>query len=257
MILCGHSSYPRDLDYAAFKAIADEVGALAMADISHIGGLVAAGVLQNPFDSGFDVVTTTTHKTLRGPRGGMILCKSAYAKTIDASVFPGLQGGPHMNNVAAKAYALKKAGTESFRRYAQSVRTNARILAQGLVENGAKLVTGGTENHLIVLETKTTFGVDGHDAQRAFDQVGLVVNKQIIPDDPLPPARPSGIRVGTPAVTTRGMTADMMKTFANWIVSTLRSAARSDTQALDTLASEVRRLAIAYPIPGLGHRAIS
>src|SRR5471032_553792 len=153
LVLCGYSSYPRDYDYAAFKQVADEVGALTMADISHIGGLVAADVMRNPFDAGFDVVTTTTHKSLRGPRGGLILCKKEHAKKIDPSVFPGLQGGPHMNNVAGSAISFKKAAEPEFRDYARAILRNAKVLAMAFMAEGTKLVTDGTDNHLIVIDT--------------------------------------------------------------------------------------------------------
>ena len=196
MILCGHSSYPREIDYAAFKAIADEVGAITMADVSHIGGLIAGGALANPMDAGFDVLTTTTHKTLRGPRGGLIACTKELAKKIDSAVFPGLQGGPHMHQVAGVAVALRKAMTPKFGAYAKQVITNAAMLASELAERGVPLITGGTENHLLVLDVADKFGTDGDAMQKSLENVGLVTNKQLIPDDPRPPMRPSGIRLG-------------------------------------------------------------
>src|ERR1700761_1019564 len=183
MVLCGYSSYPRDYDYAAFKRVADEVGALTMADISHIGGLVAADVMRNPLDAGFDVGTTTTHKSLRGPRGGLILSKAEHAKKIDAAVFPGLQGGPHMNNVAGAAITFKKAAEPAFRDYAKAILANAKALAAALMAEGAKLVTDGTDNHLLVIDTVASFGLDGRAAEEALDRVGITTNKQIIPDD--------------------------------------------------------------------------
>src|SRR5580692_7877657 len=173
MVLCGYSSYPRDYDYAAFKAVADEVGALTMADISHIGGLVAAGVMRNPFDAGFDIVTTTTHKTLRGPRGGLILSKRKYEKKIDSSVFPGLQGGPHMNNVAGAAITFKKAAEPEFVAYAQATLRNAKALAAALLSEDVTLVTGGTDNHLLVIDTVTSFDLDGRVAEEALDSIGI------------------------------------------------------------------------------------
>ena len=191
LMLCGYTSYPRDIDYAAFKAIADEVGAITMTDASHFGGLVAGKAMKNPFDFGFDIMTTTTHKSLRGPRGGMILCRKPFAKTIDKSVFPGLQGGPHMNAVAGIAVTLEKAQTAEFRDYAAQVLANAQALAQGLMAAGVKLVTGGTDNHMIVVDTMLSFGLDGRTAEEALDQVQITTNKQIIPDDPNPPLRPS------------------------------------------------------------------
>src|SRR3569832_288846 len=222
MVLCGYSSYPRDYDYAAFKRGADEGGALTVADISHIGGLVAADVMRNPFDAGFDVVTTTTHKSLRGPRGGLILCKKEHAKKVDPAVFPGLQGGPHMNNVAGAAVTFKKAAEPAFKDYARAILANAKALAAALMEEGAKLVTDGTDNHLMVVDTVASFGIDGRAAEQALDRIGITTNKQVIPDDPRPPLRPSGIRLGTPACTTRGMGADAMRRIAGWIVRALQ-----------------------------------
>jgi glycine hydroxymethyltransferase len=249
IVLAGYSSYPRDYDYAAFRSVANEVGALAMADISHIGGLVAADVMRNPFDAGFDVVTTTTHKSLRGPRGGMILCRKDLAKAVDASVFPGLQGGPHMNNIAGAAITFRKSAQADFRTYSAKVLANAKALARALVEAGVTLITGGTDNHLMVIDTISSFGLDGRDAERLLDRIGITTNKQIIPDDPRPPLRPSGIRLGTPACTTRGMTTTDMTALAAFIVRTLRSP--SDEAALENLRSQVRDLCHAYPVPGL------
>ena len=210
IVLCGYSSYPRDYDYASFKEVADEVGALTMADISHIGGLVAANVMRNPFNSGFDVVTTTTHKTLRGSRGGLILSRAAYAKKIDSAVFPGLQGGPHMNNIAGAAITFKKAAASEFIEYAQATLRNAKALAAALLAAGVTLVTGGTDNHLLVIDAMASFDLDGQVAEEALDSIGITTNKQVIPDDTRPPLRPSGLRLGTPACTTRGMCEDDM-----------------------------------------------
>jgi glycine hydroxymethyltransferase len=250
ILLCGYSSYPRDYDYAAFKSIADEVGAMTMADIAHIGGLVAAGVMRNPIDAGFDIVTTTTHKTLRGPRGGLILCRKDHAKAIDASVFPGLQGGPHMNNVAGAAITFRKAAEPEFRTYAELVLANARTLAEALVAADVALVTGGTDNHLLVIDTVLSFGLDGREAERVLDRIGITANKQVIPDDPRPPLTPSGVRLGTPACTTRGMGAPEMRQIAAWIVAGLRHP--RDEATLDRLAAEVRTLCRRYPVPGIG-----
>ncbi|HEY4944361.1 MAG TPA: serine hydroxymethyltransferase [Rhizomicrobium sp.] len=250
IVLCGYSSYPRDYDYAAFKKVADEVGALAMADISHIGGLVAADAMRNPFDAGFDVVTTTTHKSLRGPRGGLILCKAAYAKKIDAAVFPGLQGGPHMNNVAGAAVAFKKAAEPAFKTYAHAILSNAKALARALMDEGAKLITDGTDNHMMVIDTVASFGLDGRAAEEALDRIGITTNKQIIPDDPRPPLRPSGVRLGTPACTTRGMDEDDMRAIAKWMVATLRSP--DDAAATQKTHAAVRAMCRRYPVPGIG-----
>ncbi|MBN9530962.1 MAG: serine hydroxymethyltransferase [Alphaproteobacteria bacterium] len=250
ILLCGYSSYPRDYDYAAFKAIADEVGAMTMADIAHIGGLVAGGVMRNPIDAGFDIVTTTTHKTLRGPRGGLILCRKDHARAIDASVFPGLQGGPHMNNVAGAAITFRKAAEPEFRTYAAQVLANARTLADSLIAADVALVTGGTDNHLLVIDTVLSFGLDGREAERVLDRIGITANKQVIPDDPRPPLAPSGVRLGTPACTTRGMGEAEMRRIAGWIVEALRHARDEDT--LDRLAGDVRALCRRYPVPGIG-----
>jgi glycine hydroxymethyltransferase len=253
LILCGHSSYPRDLDYASFKRIADEVGALTMADVSHVGGLIAAGVLANPVAAGFDVVTTTTHKTLRGPRGGLILCRSAHARAIDASVFPGLQGGPHMNAVAGAAITFAKAAQPAFVEYARQTLANARVLAEALLADGVTLITGGTDNHLLVIDTVQSFGLDGQRAEQVLDRIGLATNKQIIPDDPRPPMRPSGVRLGTPASTTRGMGAAEMQSLGRWMVEALRRP--EDEALLERLQAEVRELALRFPVPGIERRA--
>ncbi len=250
LVLCGYTSYPRDFDYAEFRGVADEVGALAMADVSHVGGLIAAGVMNNPFDAGFDVVTTTTHKTLRGPRAGIVLCRKAFAPTIDKSVFPGLQGGPHMNTIAAAAITLKKAAEPAFREHARQVLTNAKALAKALLDEGVHLVTGGTDNHMIVVDTAKSFGLDGREAERLLDEVAITTNKQVIPDDPRPPLRPSGIRIGTPAVTTRGMGEEDMFRLADWMTRALRAA--SDEATLPQVRREVEAHCSSFPVPGLG-----
>jgi glycine hydroxymethyltransferase len=249
LILCGHSSYPRELDYASFKRIADEVGALTMADVSHVGGLIAGGVLQSPVDAGFDIVTTTTHKTLRGPRGGLILCRAQHAQAIDASVFPGLQGGPHMNVIAGSAVTFAKAEEPAFRAYARQTLDNARALASTFLEAGATLVTGGTDNHLLVIDTVTSFGIDGRRAEQVLDQIGIATNKQVIPDDARPPMRPSGVRLGSPACTTRGMAVAEMQSIARWMAEALRRP--DDAAALERLSRNVRDLALRFPVPGL------
>ncbi len=249
IVLAGYTSYPRDLDYADFKSIADEVGALSMADVSHVGGLIAGGALRNPFDAGFDIVTTTTHKTLRGPRGGMVLCRKPLAKQIDRSVFPGLQGGPHMNAIAGTAIALRKAAEPAFRDYAREVLRNARVLAETLVEGGATLVTGGTANHMLVLDSVASFGIDGREAEGVLDAVSLATNKQIIPDDPLPPLRPSGIRLGSPAATTRGMGETEMRLIGGWILDALANS--QDAARIGAIRAEVEALCAGFPVPGL------
>src|SRR3989339_954755 len=223
IILCGYTSYPRDLDYAAFKKVADEVGAITMADVSHISGFIDAGVMRNPFDYGFDIVTTTTHKSLRGPRGGMILCKEKYAKVIDKSVFPGLQGGPHMHTISAIAVALGKDLQPEFKEYGAQILKNAKVLAETLMNNGAKLITNGTDNHMMVMNTIESFSIDGTEAEHTLDEVSITLNKQVIPDDPNPPLKPSGVRLGTPAATTRGMKEEEMQKIGKWMIEALKN----------------------------------
>ena len=237
IIIAGFSAYPGELDYQKFADIGNEVGALLMADVAHIAGLIAAGVLKNPLDYGFHVMTTTTHKTLRGPRGGLILSKGtvgnplqAPEKTIsniptliDRAVFPGMQGGPHMNTIAAKAVALHEADRPQFRQYAEQVLKNASVLASELKKGGLKLVTGGTKNHLILANVYDSFGIDGKEAQERLEAAGIIVNANSVPNDPLPPYRPSGIRLGTPAETTRGATEDDMVAIAKKIIAAIAS----------------------------------
>ncbi len=235
LIIAGFSAYPGELDYKAFVSIGNEVGALLMADMAHVAGLIAGGVAENPLDYGFHVMTTTTHKTLRGPRGGLILSKGTVSnplkapeKTleniptlIDRSVFPGTQGGPHMHTIAAKAVAFREALQPEFSRYAQQVVRNASVLAEELQKGGLKLVTGGTKNHLILANVYESFGIDGKEAQERLERAGIIVNANATPDDPLPAYRPSGIRLGTPAVTTRGMLEGDMRAIAARILEAL------------------------------------
>ena len=249
LVLCGYTSYPRDVDYAAFKDIADEVGALTMTDASHFGGLVAGGAMKNPFDFGFDLMTTTTHKSLRGPRGGMVLCTKSLASKIDKSVFPGLQGGPHMNAVAAIAITLLKAQTDEFKNYAEQVLLNAKALAQTFLEADVSLVTGGTDNHMLVVETSSSFGLDGRQAEEVLDDVNITTNKQIIPDDPNPPLRPSGIRMGTPAATARGMLEEDMQQLGAWILKCLNNS--HDKNLLGDIRGEVKKFCERFPVPGI------
>ena len=261
MILAGFSSFPRELDYQKFADIADEVGAVAVMDMAHLAGLIAGKALKNPFDYGFHMVTTTTHKTLRGPRGGMILTKGtvgnplrAPEKTIenlptlvDRTVFPGVQGGPHMHVIAAKAIAFGEADTPEFQAYAQQVLKNSKVLADELMSRGFKLITNGTDNHMVVADVQTSFGIHGGEAEAAMDAIGLNLNKNVIPDDPLPPFRPSGIRLGTPALTTRGLTEEHMAQLADWMLAAIK--ARSDESKLASIKSEVVEFARAYPLP--------
>src|SRR5580693_8047076 len=189
MIICGFSSYPRELDYAGFKKIADEVGALTFADVSHIGGLIAGGALANPMDVGFDVMSTTTHKSLRGPRGGLLVAKAIHGAKLDKAVFPGIQGGPHMHQVAATATTLKLAGEPAFKTYAKNVIANAKTLATTLMNGKAELITGGTDNHMMVVNTVKSFNLTGDIAEKALDEAGITLNKQVIPDDTNPPLK--------------------------------------------------------------------
>ncbi len=261
IILAGFSSYPRELDYAKMAAIGEEVGAVMMADMAHIAGLIAGRVLANPFDHGFHVILTTTHKTLRGPRGGLILSKGIVSSPlkapekiienlptlIDRSVFPGFQGGPLMSMVAAKAVCFDEAGTPEFKEYANQVVDNAKILADELMKRGFKLVTNGTDNHLMVADVKASFAIDGDTAEKVLDRVGLTLNKNAIPNDTLPPFRPSGIRLGTPAMTTRGMNAEHMILVAKWIHQAL--VHRHDETVLQRLQNEIKQFTLDFPLP--------
>ncbi|OGY87690.1 MAG: serine hydroxymethyltransferase [Candidatus Kerfeldbacteria bacterium RIFOXYA2_FULL_38_24] len=221
IVLAGFSAYSRNLNYKKFNAIAKKVGAISMMDMAHIAGLVAGKALENPVPI-MDVVTTTTHKTLRGPRGGMIMCKQKYARQIDKAVFPGLQGGPHQNQIAALAVALHEAQKASFKKYAAQVLKNARVLCQELQAGGLKIVFGGTDNHLILADV-TPLGLSGKEAEQALDEVGITVNKNIIPNDIRKPLDPSGIRLGTPALTTRGMKEPAMKKIGQMIIALLKN----------------------------------
>lgn len=238
MILVGYSAYSREIDYSTIKEIAEEVGAITMADIAHIAGLIAGGQMNNPVTT-FDVVTTTTHKTLRGPRGGMIMCRSDFAKAIDKTVFPGFQGGPHMNVIAAKAVAFKEALSPKFKDYARQIKLNAGELANKLEGLGYKLMFGGTDNHLMLIDV-TGKGLGGTEAQHALEQAGITVNKNMIPGDTRPPTDPSGIRLGTPAITTRGLKGADMIMIANWIDRAIEG--RSDDAALAKIKGEVADL---------------
>lgn len=251
IILAGFSAYPRELDYEKFAEIGNEVGAMLMADMSHIAGLIVSGVAKNPFDYGFHVITTTTHKTLRGPRGGLILSRGIVGnplkkpeKTlenlptlIDRAVFPGTQGGPHMHTIAAKAVAFGEALQPEFKDYAEQIVKNAKRLAEELQKRGFKLVTGGTSNHLILADIHSSFGIDGKEAEIAMDKIGLTLNANAIPDDPLPRFRPSGIRLGTPAVTTRGAKEDDMEKIAEWMKRSIDN--RNNDEILAELRKEV------------------
>ena len=261
ILIAGFSGYPRSLDYAKFAAIGNEVGAMLMADMAHIAGLIAGKALPNPFDYGFHVITSTTHKTLRGPRGGLILSKGiagnplkAPEKTIenlptliDREVFPGMQGGPHMNNILAKAVAFGEALDPSFQIYANQILKNAKRLADELMKRGFKLVSNGTDNHLIMIDMHRSFGIDGRVTQEILDRVGLTGNCNAIPDDTLPPFRPSGFRLGTPAITTRGLVESDMAFVAEQMQKAVNS---KDSEAqLDKIKADVTAFALQFPLP--------
>ena len=260
IILAGFSAYPRELDYAKFAEIGNEVGAMLMADMSHIAGLIVGGVAKNPFDYGFHVITTTTHKTLRGPRGGLILSKGVVGnplkrpeKTlenlptlIDRAVFPGTQGGPHMHTIAAKAVAFGEALRPEFAAYAQQIVKNAAVLADELKRGGLKLVTGGTSNHLVLADVYGSFDIDGKTAQERLEASGITANANAIPNDTLPPFRPSGLRLGTPAVTTRGMTEAEIKQITEWIITAIRTY---DPSVHTKLKQKTGALAKSFPLP--------
>lgn len=248
LILAGFSAYSKNLDWQKFKDIADEVGALTMADVSHIGGLIAGDVIDNPMDFGFDIMTTTTHKSLRGPRGGLILCKEEHAKAIDKAIFPGLQGGPLMNAVFAKLICFKEADTAAYKEYAGQIIKNAKVLCAELIKLGYTPVNGMTENHLIMLDV-TKNGITGQIAEDALDKAGMTLNKNMIPDDPRKPMDPSGIRFGTPAITTRGMKESEMKQIAQWMHTVLQNP--NNEQLLKSIHQEVTTLCKNFPVPGL------
>jgi glycine hydroxymethyltransferase len=244
MILMGYSAYSREIDYVTVKSIADDVGAITMMDMAHIAGLVAGGAMNNPVPI-FDIVTTTTHKTLRGPRGGMILCKEKFAKAIDKAVFPGLQGGPHENNIAAKAIAFKEALEPEFKEYARQIKLNAKTLENKFRELNYSLMFGGTDNHLLLIDV-TNKGLSGKEAQIALDKAGITVNKNMIPDDPRSPMDPSGIRLGTPALTTRGMRESEMEQIADWIDQAI--VHHDQDSVLAQIKSEINSLASKFPL---------
>lgn len=247
LIFCGATAYPRVIDFEAFRSIADEVGAILVADMAHISGLVAAGVHPSPVPFA-DVVTSTTHKTFRGPRGGMIMCIKAHRKAIDKAVFPGLQGGPHNQTTAAIAVAAKEAATDDFKTYAQNIVKNAKALAASLCEFGFHLVTGGTDNHLIVIDL-TNKNVPGKVAAKALDRAGIVVNSNTVPFDPRTPFDPSGIRIGTPAVTSRNMGVEQMQTIAGWMNEVVNH--HDDEARLQKIAAQVKELCSQFPAPGI------
>ena len=245
LLLAGFSSYTRQIDYAKFVAVGKKVGAITMMDMAHIAGLVAGGVVPNPVKY-FDIVTTTTHKTLRGPRGGMILSRAKFAKDIDKAVFPGIQGGPHMNIIAAKAVAFQEASKASFKKYAAQVLKNARTLEAEFRRRGYNILFGGTDNHMILVNVWETLGISGKEAESLLDAIGITLNKNVIPDEARSPLDPSGIRIGVPALTTRGMKEKEVKTIVHWMDQALRS--KGDARVLKALQKDVRSLCRRFPL---------
>lgn len=247
MILAGASAYPREIDHSRFAEIAEEIGASLMVDMAHYAGLVAGGLHNSPVPHA-DFVTTTTHKTLRGPRSGMVMCREKYAKDVDRSVFPGLQGGPLCHIVAAKAICFLEASQPAFRAYGEQIIANAQRLAETLREGGVRIVSGGTDNHLMLCDM-TSIDRTGKIAEQALDRAGITVNKNMIPYDERKPLDPSGIRIGTAALTTRGMGEDEMTRIGGWILEVLKSP--EDTALAERIRGEIREFARGFPVPGI------
>lgn len=249
ILLAGYSAYPRELDYEKFVSIAREVGAYAVMDIAHIAGLIAGRAVKNPFDYGFDVMTTTTHKTLRGPRGGMILTRedADIAKKIDKAIFPGLQGGPLMHNIAGKAVCFGEALSPKFRSYAKQILKNAKAMEKVFAQNNVRMITGGTSNHLILADVYGSLGVSGKEAEILLDEVGITLNKNSIADDVRGPMDPSGIRFGTPAITTRGFKEKECARVAELMIEALTN--RSDKKTLKRIREDIRKMSKKMPIP--------
>jgi glycine hydroxymethyltransferase len=250
VIFCGGTAIPRTIDFPAFAQIAQEAGAILVADIAHIAGLIAGGAHPSPVGYA-PVITTTTHKTLRGPRGAMIMCTAEHASAVDKAVFPGLQGGPHDQTTAAIAVALREAAQPSFRSYASQIVANAKALADGLADRGYTLISGGTDNHLILMDL-TEKGIAGKPAAKALDQAGIEVNYNTVPFDPRKPFDPSGLRIGTPAITTRGLSEQHMEQIAAWMDEVITAAGRNDDEVMDKVAAQVRELLADFPMPGWG-----
>lgn len=247
MIVAGFSAYSREIDWQRFKEIADEVGAYTFADIAHVAGLIAAGELNSPVPF-FDVISTTTHKTLRGPRGAIIMCKEKFAKDIDRAVFPGMQGGPHDHIIAAKAVAFKEALQPEFKLYSRQVIANAKALAKKLISLGYQIVSGGTDNHLLVVNLANQ-GITGKEAEKVLERVGISISRSTIPNDPQPPFNPSGIRLGTPAITTRGFKEAEVERVAELIDQALKN--RDNEEILNSIKQEVKNLCLQYKTPPL------
>ncbi|MDA3840291.1 MAG: serine hydroxymethyltransferase [Patescibacteria group bacterium] len=245
MIVAGYSAYSREIDWEGFQKIADEVGAFTFADIAHTAGLIAGGVMKNPVPI-FDVVSTTTHKTLRGPRGAMIMCKEEFAKQVDRAVFPGMQGGPHDHITAAKAVSFLEALQPEFKEYAKQTIINTKKLSDEMKKLGYKIISGGTDNHLIVVDMNSK-GVSGKEAEVILENVGISVSRSTIPNDPNPPMNPSGVRIGTAALTTRGMKEDEMTQIAKWINASIED--RENLEYLETIKNDVEKLSKKFPLP--------
>lgn len=250
ILLAGFSAYPRELDYEKIVHIAREIGAVSVADVSHIAGLIAGKAIRNPFDYGFDIMTTTTHKTLRGPRGGMILVRESeeLAKKIDKAVFPGFQGGPHMHQIAAKAVAFGEALKPSFKKYAKQIIANTHAMENIFRKRGVRMITGGSDNHLLLVDVWQSFGISGAEAETLLDRAGITLNKNVIPDDTRPPLDPSGIRLGTPAITTRGFRTKESARVAELICNLLSDTSEENVRAIK---KEIVALARSHPTPEL------
>lgn len=248
MILAGFSAYSRNMDWKRFKKIADKIGAFTFADIAHVAGLIAAGLIESPVPY-FDVVSTTTHKTLRGPRGGMIMCKEKFASAIDKAIFPGIQGGPHDHINAAKAVAFGEALKPSFKKYSEQTMKNAKALAAALQKRGYRIISGGTDNHLILVDIFGSKHITGKESEHTLEAVGISVNKNMIPFDPRKPMDPSGLRLGTPAVTTRGGKEHDMEIIAELLDEALQN--RDDKRKLLKTAKKVKEFSLKFPVPGI------
>ena len=246
LIWSGFSAYSRIVDWKKFREIADEVGAILVADIAHVAGLVATGVYPSPVGIA-DVVTTTTHKTLRGPRGAMIMCKEEYAEQIDKAIFPGLQGGPHNHVTAGIAVALEEASTEEFKEYTENIVRNAKALSKIFIDKGYKVISGGTDNHMFLLDVVKSFDLAGQEASVVLEKAGIVSNKNAVPNDPRKPWDPSGIRIGTPAITTRGMKEKDMKKVSTFIIEALENS--SDEPFLEEISRQVKIFLKDFPVP--------
>ena len=247
MIVAGYSAYAREVEWQKFKDIADEVGAFTFADIAHTAGLIAAGEMDNPAPI-FDVVSTTTHKTLRGPRGAMIMCKEQFAKQVDRAVFPGMQGGPHDHITAAKAVAFSEALKPEFKQYAKQVIANAKLMAEEFMELGYRVISGGTDNHLMVVDM-TAKGLSGRDVEVILDSCGISVSRSTIPNDPNLPMNPSGVRFGTPAITTRGLKQEEVKKIVGWVNAAIEQ--KDEAEMLDNIKAQVKEMCLKFPIPSI------